>query len=1360
MWVASQWMRPRCGAALAEPHAGPALAGRQSAAQGPALAGRQSAAQADDDTPAASAPGRLLAGLVGLASAGAGGWLALHHPLAPALAMTGVLLLAAAQAACAPLWLVALPALLPWLGLAPWTGWLMAEEMDLAVLAVAAGAYLRWAAWPGPRVRASRGSRLMRAWGLLLLGLWTASVLVAMQRGAVDAGGWSAGWWQGYREPLNALRLAKPTLAVWLLLPLWWQVQQRPGCRAADHLTRGLAMSLAGTTVWCLWERQAYPGLLNFATDYRTTGPFWEMHVGGAALDVWLALTLPFALRLWWTARSPGSWAGAAVIVLGGVYAGLTTFSRIVYVALPVGVGLMLWLRHRQAPTAPAGPGRAAGLPVAAGTGTGSGTGSDTGTPPAAGLAPALLLCAGVGLLAFWLFPSAGYRGLLALLGNALVLLLLAPPSARQPGRLWAGALLVGVALGGAVAMLAPQFNKGGYWAFGAATLATAALVLAQRRWPHPLLWMLAGAGFLVQLACTVVVAVGWGGAPAWVASTLSAAFLALAWVLLGLRPQPPWPPGARWFGGTALGLVLVMAGLAVFEGGNYMASRLDQSAGDREGRWAHWRDGLALQSGGAARWLGQGLGRFAAVYALQRPPANRPGDIRLMAVDGGPAMRLVAAGQAVGHSQLLRLSQRIARPPGLALTAELQVRTASPVQLHAEVCLKHLLYDDACRRGALATPAGNTGWQTLRVDLPAGPVPVDDWFAPRFTVFSLAIENAQGLADVRSVALTDAAGRSYLHNGQFADGGARWFSSSDRNHLPWHAKNMAVHLLFEQGVLGLAAFLALSLAALASLAGPLRRHPLAPALAAALVGCWVVGAVDSVLDMPRVATWLLLLTAMALSLHLPSRAVPLGVRAAPVAARRAGQPVATRKRLAWLALALLVLLPPLALAGLWYGSAYAGRTPDELIDHAERRVQRPAVLKAVAMPLLAALRQVLGEQQAGALALPFAVPPLPPNPAYRMAAPPPAATPSTATDAALIRVGPTRAVKTVAQAARLARDGSIIEIDPGDYRADVAVFGTADLTLRGMGPRVRLIADGAHAEGKAIWVIRRGRVTVENIDFIGARVPDHNGAGIRFESGQLVVRNCLFYGNENGILSASTPDATLRIENSEFAFNGHGDGLTHHLYVNAIASLTVTGSYFHHANVGHLIKSRARINRIAYNRLSDDIGGRASYELEMPNGGDAVVLGNLVQQSAQTSNSTVVSYGAEGRLWPNSRLRFVHNTVVNDHPGGGTLLRVSPGADQVRLRNNLLVGKGRIAVASALDEVGDRHVNWDYFVDAGRMDYRPKSTSAGLAGLPAQSTAPVDGDDLPQYEYVHPAQTRKLPAPPKYPGAFQTTGP
>ena len=51
--------------------------------------------------------------------------------------------------------------------------------------------------------------------------------------------------------------------------------------------------------------------------------------------------------------------------------------------------------------------------------------------------------------------------------------------------------------------------------------------------------------------------------------------------------------------------------------------------------------------------------------------------------------------------------------------------------------------------------------------------------------------------------------------------------------------------------------------------------------------------------------------------------------------------------------------------------------------------------------------------------------------------------------------------------------------------------------------------------------MVRGGAITIENIEFTGARVPDKNGAGIRFEQGQLEVRDCIFENNQNGILTA-----------------------------------------------------------------------------------------------------------------------------------------------------------------------------------------------------------------------------------------------
>lgn len=357
-----------------------------------------------------------------------------------------------------------------------------------------------------------------------------------------------------------------------------------------------------------------------------------------------------------------------------------------------------------------------------------------------------------------------------------------------------------------------------------------------------------------------------------------------------------------------------------------------------------------------------------------------------------------------------------------------------------------------------------------------------------------------------------------------------------------------------------------------------------------------------------------------------------------------------------------------------------------------------------------------------------------------------------------VIRVGPEHATRTIAAAASLARDGDTVEIEAGDYLGDVAVWKQNDLTIRGVGGRARLVASGASAEGKGIWVMRGGTFTVENIEFTGARVPDKNGAGIRFERGRLVIRNCRFLDNENGILTGGG-DAELTIENSEFGHNGAGDGYSHNLYAGAMRRLRVTGSYFHHAKVGHLLKSRAAENHILYNRLTDEKGGRASYELEFPNGGIAYVIGNIIEQSATTENSTIVSFGAEGYKHPASELYLVNNTLINNRPDGGTFLMVKPGAGVVKAYNNLLLGKRPLNTGIDGIFVNNPTMDTSAFVLADRHDYRIIKGSA----LQRTYTPPpsANGIDLsPTREYVHPAATRPLNGMPTLPGARQTMQP
>lgn len=355
-----------------------------------------------------------------------------------------------------------------------------------------------------------------------------------------------------------------------------------------------------------------------------------------------------------------------------------------------------------------------------------------------------------------------------------------------------------------------------------------------------------------------------------------------------------------------------------------------------------------------------------------------------------------------------------------------------------------------------------------------------------------------------------------------------------------------------------------------------------------------------------------------------------------------------------------------------------------------------------------------------------------------------------------VIRVGANRLIKTIAEAARLAKDGDTVEVDAGDYKGDVAIWSQNNLTLRAIGGRARMIASGAAAEGKGIWVIRGEGITIEGFEFSGATVPDHNGAGIRFEKGSLTIRDCAFLENENGILTSNNPELILKIENSEFAHNGYGDGLTHNLYVGAIAHLSVTGSYFHHARAGHLLKSRAAVNRIFYNRLTDESGGRASYELEFPNGGIAYVVGNIIQQGSQTENPHLISYGAEGYKWPRNEFYLVNNTLVDNRPQGGVFLRIKPGDVVVKAINNLLVGRGKLDSAGPGDYRNNFTVDWDEFELAAREDYRLKHNSRLLGR--AVDAGVANGQALmPDHQYFHPRKTMQLNGPARHPGALQS---
>ena len=755
--------------------------------------------------------------------------LAGSHALAPWGAPALLVLWAALVWRWPAAWLIGLPALLPVANLSPWTGALMFDEFDLLVLGAVAGGYARL-------LLAASGAALVPSaaafsgMARVALGALTVSTLISLAIGLARAGPLDFGLYQHYAGWLNPLRVAKSLLLALLLLPLMQVEFTRSPAGAMRLFTSGICCGLALACGGVLWERAAFPGLFDFSRFYRVTALFWEMHLGGAALDFYLALTVPFALALLIDARSR-RWAWLAAVLLAlAAYACVATYSRGLYLAIGVAVVVMLALRlSTPAPVVT----RLRGSWVR-------------------GLVWLLLALVAL-LLAFCAQAYAGGLTILVLAGTAMPIGTRGAFGCGRPPWKWIG---LGLCMGSVAVLVASA--------------------LAVGAWTH-----------LLALGVLLVLGVVSAGAPGraqnlpallfgWFSAAVIAALggadgaalrdafcaVALVWLALACNVSTRWtlwPAAVQGQRAFTLAIALLVEVAALASGESYLTRRIELADRDFSARLAHWQAGVEMLQTPFDWLFGRGIGRFPAEFPLPPRQVEVPGGYSIIATDGHRFARVFGPRSIGKLGGVFTMSQRITPSPGAGYRVSLDVRSAGAAELFIRICERHLIYEADCAGRRLPVAAG--AWHRVEVDVDGTRLAGGPWYAPRLAFFSVGAGAGQ-VIEVDNLAVRAGNGASQLVNGGFEAAGARWFPIGRYYYFPWHIDNMYLEALVGQGLAGLLpllALLAMGLSGLRMHGG--RAHARGPALAGAMVGGLVVGLLGSAQNSPRVMLlfWLLL---------------------------------------------------------------------------------------------------------------------------------------------------------------------------------------------------------------------------------------------------------------------------------------------------------------------------------------------------------------------------------------------------------------------------------------------------------------------------------------------------------------------
>jgi hypothetical protein len=372
------------------------------------------------------------------------------------------------------------------------------------------------------------------------------------------------------------------------------------------------------------------------------------------------------------------------------------------------------------------------------------------------------------------------------------------------------------------------------------------AFAISDRRPVLRLLWsllvLLGAAAILVTLSRAALVA--------WL---LSVCVFALVWWLTLRRPRTV-AGASHWANGAGVALLGVLAVGVLAVQSTQLRERMKISRPDLSLRVAHWKEAFELiQPNALEVMFGKGLGSFPREFYLTHAGTYKLPAYRL---DRDAATQRTYLTLAGGSG--LFVDQRVdaVRDRALRLRGEIRSPRAG-ARLTFNLCVKSLLNSIGCDEASVT--AGTT-WQPFEMQLSVPREAVRAGTVPAPVSLSLHNGTFGSRIEVTRLSLRDGE-VELLRNGSFERGLDRWFATSDV-HLAWRTLSTPVEVAFDQGLLGVVAWLLLGAAALRVIWRSHAEPAMTAAFAAAIAGFVAVGLFDSLLDSPRIVVLVALIAA------------------------------------------------------------------------------------------------------------------------------------------------------------------------------------------------------------------------------------------------------------------------------------------------------------------------------------------------------------------------------------------------------------------------------------------------------------------------------------------------------------------